>query len=78
MAELFTDKYALLWVIALAAALYYPVRNLILTLMIRRAMSKAEIDEAERQRLQRRASVTTTMLVFVFSYMFVKIVMFQG
>ena len=76
MAELFTDKYALIWIIGLAAALFYPARNLIGTLMIRRAMSKAEIDEAERQRLHRRAGVTATMLVFVFSYLFVNFVMF--
>jgi hypothetical protein len=78
MAELFTDKYALIWVIGLAAALFYPVRNLIWALMVRRAMGKAEIDDAERQRLHRRAGVTTTMLVFVFSYFFVNAVVFRG
>ena len=78
MAELFTEKYALLWVFVLAAALFLPVRNLIWTLMVRRAMSKAEIDEAERMRLHRRAGITTGLLCFVFSFVFVNTIMFQG
>ena len=78
MAELFTAKYALLWVFALALALFLPARNLIWALMVRRAMSKAEIDAAERQRLRRRAGLSAGLLVFVFSYFFVNSVMFSG
>ena len=78
MAELFTAKYALLWVFALALALFLPARNLIWALMVRRAMSKAEIDAAEKQRLRQRAGVTATLLTFVFSYFFVNSVMFPG
>lgn len=78
MAELFTARYALLWVVALAVALYVPVRNLIWALMVRRAMSKTALDAAEQQRLRRRAGVTAALLVFVFSYFFVNIVMFGG
>jgi len=78
MAELFTARYALVWVIALALALFFPVRNLIWTLMVRRAMGKAEIDAAERERLRRRAGATAALLVFVFSYFFVNNVMFPG
>ena len=76
MAELFTAKYALLWVVALAFALFLPARNLIWALMVRRAMSKAEIDAAEKQRLRRRAGLSAGLLVFVFSYFFVNSVMF--
>ena len=78
MAELFTEKYALLWVLALGLALFLPVRNLIWTLMVRRAMSKAEIDAAEQQRLRRRAGVSAGLLVFVFAYFFINNVMFPG
>lgn len=78
MAELFTEKYELLWVFVLAAALFLPVRNMIWALMVRRAMSKAEIDEAEQKRLRRRAGITTGLLCFVFSVVFVNTVMFQG
>lgn len=76
MAELFTEKYALLWVVALALGLFLPARNLIWALMVRRAMSKAKIDAAERQRLRRRAGLSAGLLVFVFSYFFVNNVMF--
>ncbi len=78
MAELFTAKYALLWVFVLAAALFLPVRNLIWALMVRRAMSKAEIDESEQMRLRRRAGLSAGLLCFVFSFVFVNAVMFQG
>lgn len=78
MAELFTAKYTLLWAIVLAAALFVPARNLIWALLVRRAASKAEIDEAEHRRLRKRAGVSAGLLVFVFSYFFVNVVLFQG
>lgn len=78
MAELFTAKFALVWAVGLALALFLPVRNLIWTLMVRRAMSKAEIDAAEQDRLRRRAGVSAVLLVFVFAYFFVNGVMFTG
>lgn len=78
MAELFTAKYTLLWAIGLAAALFVPVRNLIWALLVRRAASKAEIDEAEHLRLRKRAGVSAGLLVFVFAYFFVNTVIFQG
>lgn len=78
MAELFTDRYALFWVFALALALFLPARNLIWVLMVRRAMSKAEIDAAEQQRLRRRAGFSAGLLVFVFAWFFVNGVLFRG
>ena len=78
MAELFTARFALVWVFALTLALFFPVRTLIWTLMVRRAMSKAEIDAAEQERLRRRAGVSAALLVFVFSWLFVNSVMFPG
>ncbi len=76
MAELFTAKYALVWVVALAFALFLPVRNLIWTLMVRRAMRAEKIDAAEQARLRRRADVTAGLLGFVFSFLFVNVVMY--
>ena len=78
MTELFTEKYELLWVFVLAAALFLPVRNMIWSLMVRRAMSKAEVDEPEQMRLRRRAGATSALLCFVFSIFFVNAVMFPG
>lgn len=78
MTELFTERYMLLWAAVLAAALFLPVRNLIWALLVRRARSKAEIDEAESYRLRRRAGATAALLSFVFSVFFVNTVLFPG
>ncbi len=76
MTELFTERYMLLWAAVLAVALFLPVRNLIWALLVRRARSKAEIDEAESHRLRRRAGATAALLCFVFSIFFVNAVLF--
>ncbi len=70
MAELFTERYLLLWAVALALALFFPVRRLIWVLMVRRAMRKTQLDEAEQLRLKKRAGVTAALLVFVFAYLY--------
>ncbi len=72
MAELFTAQYSLLWVIALAAALFLPVRQLIWTLYVRRAEKDgAETSGEERLDLKKRAGMTALLLCFVFSYFYV-------
>ena len=49
MAELFTAKYLLLWALALGAALFMPVRQLIWVLYVRRAeRDGAETSDEER------------------------------
>ncbi len=73
MEVLFTAEYRYLWVLTLAVALFFPVRNLIFVLSVRRAMKKAEIEEmaeAELQRLRRRAGVTAALLSVVFAFFF--------
>lgn len=71
MAELFTAKYMLLWVIALAAALFLPVRQLIWVLYVRRAeRDGSETSDEERLALKNRAGMTAILLCFVFSYFY--------
>ncbi|HIF57890.1 MAG TPA: hypothetical protein EYQ26_00100 [Rhodospirillales bacterium] len=71
MAELFSAQYQGLWVVVLALALFIPVRNLILTLAIRRHIRKnGDIDDAGRANLKKRASMTSIFLCFVFSYLY--------
>ncbi len=71
MAELFSAKYMLLWALALAAALFAPVRRLIWVLYVRRAEREGETaPEEERLALRRRAGVTALLLCFVFSYFY--------
>ena len=76
MAELFTRKYALIWVLALALALFHFVRNFVWVLAVRRAERDGSQDEERRIRLKRRAGATSALLSFVFSYFFVMHVLF--
>ena len=66
--NLFSNEYWWLWALALALALFFPVRNLIFVLMVRRANAKAgTVEDDERRRLKRRATVTSALLCFLFS-----------
>jgi len=70
MSSLFPTDYTLLWTVVLALLLFLPVRHLLWILAVRRAERKAPIDEAERRRLKRRASVTSALLCFVFAFFY--------
>lgn len=71
MAEFFTAEYQWLWAIVLAAALFYPVRNLILTLATRRTIKKSgALDETQQSIIKKRAAMTSILLCFVFSYFY--------
>ncbi|MFP6742562.1 MAG: hypothetical protein VCD33_13200 [Alphaproteobacteria bacterium] len=70
MEALFTSDYLYLWVAVLAAMLFIPMRQLIWTLTVRRAIQKGgeeNVDDAEQQRLKRRASVTSVLLSLLFA-----------
>ena len=77
MGELFTAKYAVLWALALAAALFFPVRRFIWVMSVRRAERDGTEDEARRAHLKRRAGLTAALLAFVFAYAYTR-VMFRG
>ena len=70
MEVLFSKDFALLWTLALALALFYPVRQLIWVLQMRRARKKREPDEAEARRLKKRAGFTAALLCFVFAFVY--------
>ncbi len=70
MGHLFTAEYALLWALVLALLLFYPLRQLIWVLSVRRAERQGELAEERRHALKRRASVTAGLLGFVFSYFY--------
>ncbi|MFP6730639.1 MAG: hypothetical protein VCD50_10825 [Alphaproteobacteria bacterium] len=76
MEVLFTSEYRYLWMALLAAALFIPVRQLIWVLSVRRAIGKAgeeAIDDAERHRLKKRASVTSALLCSLFSLVYINV-----
>ena len=73
MTELFSPETQWLWTIVLGLALFWPVRNLIWVLTVRREQRKAsgDVDEARRSTLKRRAGFTAALLCFVFSVIYV-------
>jgi len=72
MDVLFTAQYQWLWMAALGLALFFPMRQLIWALSVRRAEAKdGNADEARRISLKRRASFTSALLCFVFSVIYV-------
>ena len=77
MESLFSRDFAPLWALVLAVALFFPVRQLIWALYLRRAHRLGEVDEAESRRLRTRAGVTGALLCFVFSLLYTYH-MFQG
>ncbi len=71
MAAYFTADYQWAWTIVLALALYFPVRQLIWSLSIRRAEKReGPTDDEQKQALKKRAAVTSILLCFVFSYFY--------
>lgn len=71
MAEFFNAEYALFWTVAMALALFFPVRRLIWVLYVRRAERDGEEDSGRRQRLHRRATATGALLSIVFAYFYI-------
>lgn len=76
MEALFSTEYRYLWVVLLAAALFFPVRQMIWVLTVRRAITKGgeeNVDTAEQGRLKRRAGVTSALLCILFSAVYVNV-----
>jgi len=75
MAEfLFSPDAKWLWTVALAAAMFFPVRKLIWVQTMRRALRKGgeeNVDAAEKKRLLKRAGATSALLCFLFSLFYV-------
>jgi hypothetical protein len=72
MADLITQQYWPLWALVLALALFLPVRQLIWVIYVRRAQRFGGGDEADRDRLKKRAGFTSALICLVFSYIYVR------
>ncbi len=66
-----TAQYDWLWTLVLAGALFFPVRQLMWVLYVRRAERDGNEDQPRRAMLKRRAGYTAVLLCFVFSYFYV-------
>ena len=61
-----------LWVILLSAALFFPVRQMIWVLYVRKKQkSQGTVSEEEKKILKKRATFTSILLCVVFSYLYV-------
>ena len=61
-----------IWVVLLSAALFFPVRQLIWVLYVRKKQkSQKTVSEEEKKTLKKRASLTSILLCIVFSYIYV-------
>ena len=61
-----------LWVIILSIALFFPVRQLIWVLYVRKKQKAQQtVSEDEKKILKKRANFTSILLCIVFSYVYV-------
>ena len=61
-----------LWILLMTAALFFPVRQLIWVLYVRKKQKmQKEVSEGERKTLKKRATFTSILLCVVFSYIYV-------
>ena len=61
-----------IWVVVLSVALFFPVRQLIWVLYVRKKQkSQRDVSEEEKKSLKKRATFTSILLCVVFSYIYV-------
>ena len=61
-----------IWVILLSLALFFPVRQLIWVLYVRKKQKSQQIvSEEEKKSLKKRATFTSILMCVVFSYIYV-------
>ena len=61
-----------LWTLLLSIALFYPIRQLIWVLYVRKKQKKQNlVSEEEKKVLKKRATFTSVFLSIVFSYIYV-------
>ena len=72
LVNFYTSFHDPIWVIILSAALFFPVRQLIWVLYVRKKQkAQDEVSEKEKINLKKRASFTSILLCIVFSYLYV-------
>ena len=61
-----------IWVVVLSVALFFPVRQLIWVLYVRKKQkSQKTVSNDEKKSLKKRATFTSVLLCIVFSYLYV-------
>ena len=61
-----------IWIVLLSTALFFPVRQLIWVLYVRKKQkSQKTVTDEEKKTLKKRATFTSVLLCIVFSYLYV-------
>ena len=61
-----------IWIVVLSTALFFPVRQLIWVLYVRKKQKSQKIvSDDEKKQLKKRATFTSILLCVVFSYLYV-------
>ena len=61
-----------IWIVVLSAVLFFPVRQLIWVLYVRKKQkSQKTVSDDEKKYLKKRATLTSVLLCIVFSYLYV-------
>ena len=61
-----------IWVLVLTTALFFPVRQMIWVLYVRKKQkTQKEVSDDEKKTLKKRATFTSVLLCIVFSYIYV-------
>ena len=61
-----------IWVVVLSVALFFPVRQLIWVLYVRKKQkSQSTVSDDEKKELKKRAAFTSVLLSIVFCYIYV-------
>ena len=61
-----------IWIVVLSAVLFFPVRQLIWVLYVRKKQkSQKMVSDEEKKNLKKRATFTSVLLCIVFSYLYV-------
>ena len=61
-----------IWVVALSSALFFPVRQMIWVLYVRKKQkTQQSVSDNEKKLLKKRATFTSVLLCIVFSYIYV-------
>ena len=70
--DLYINFHDPIWVITLSLALFFPVRQMIWVLYVRKLQKiQKEVSDEEKKKLKKRASFTSFLLCVVFSYLYV-------
>ena len=72
LADIYLAFHDFIWVAILATALFFPVRQLIWVLYVRKKQKvQKTVSDEEKKILKKRATFTSILLCVVFSYLYV-------